>query len=325
MFQSLVGVVAGTRPLDVVRDEAGDFLGAPQQGLVRVRKRARAGPRQYVQGAHAPNLIGRRPAQKGGDGLDRVAAELGVGSHEADAASFGQVAVVGAHPLDEVDHLPGAPGPEAQPGDEPLGGTRAVPDVRVERAGGGLAGLHGEDGEPLLTDQEFYDAVLQPEELARPVGGFPQTDDPCPPQRLAQGLQVLHRRAGGQGAQGVCVLVQPSGDLVGHRLAFPHHVRDGGTQSRPGLPPPFMGQFVASRQAARISGGPVRRPVGSVRNTLPRRRRQHRPPPPGPRPARARGASAHRPPCADFYSQSRFLKITYRLVHTTAISRIAKG
>jgi hypothetical protein len=28
---------------------------------------------------------------------------------------------------------------------------------------------------------------------------------------------------------------------------------------------------------------------------------------------------------ADFYSQSRFLKTTYRLEHTTAISRIAKG
>lgn len=121
MFQHLFAVVAGTRPFDVVLDEAGDLLGTPHQGLVPVRERARAGPRQYVQGAHAPGLIGRRPAQEGGDGLDRVGAELGVGSHEADPAPFRQVAVVGAQPLDEVDHLAGAPGPEAQPGDEPFG------------------------------------------------------------------------------------------------------------------------------------------------------------------------------------------------------------
>ncbi len=253
VFQSLVGLVTGTRLLDVVRDEADDLLGAPHQCLVRVGKRARAGPGQYVQGADAPGLIGRRPAQKGGDGLDRVRAELGVRSHEADPALFGQVAVVGAQPLDEVDHLAGAPGPEAQPGDEPFGCARAVPNVRVERAGGGLAGLHGEGGEPLLTDQELHDAVLQPEELARAVGGFPQTDDPCPPQGLAQGFQVLHGRAGGQGAQGVGVLVQPPGDVVGHRLASPPRVRQGGTRARPGLSQPFMGQFLASRQASRIS------------------------------------------------------------------------
>jgi hypothetical protein len=36
VFQGLVRVIAGSRLLAVVRDEAGDLLGAPHQGAIRV-------------------------------------------------------------------------------------------------------------------------------------------------------------------------------------------------------------------------------------------------------------------------------------------------
>ncbi|MFE4634976.1 hypothetical protein ACFRJ1_16595 [Streptomyces sp. NPDC056773] len=67
--------------------------------------------------------------------------------------------------------------------------------------------------------------------------------------------------------------------------------------------------------------------AGAMTTFAPTTKRETRRPHPGPplTPARMSSLSGQTQPRAASYSQSRFLKMTYRLTQTTAISKIAKG
>lgn len=236
MFQGLVrGVRCGVwgELFPVVLQEAGECLGTAQEGLLRVGPGSGVGLRQHLQFAHVLRPFGRHLAQEGSDRLGRVGAALGIDADEAHLPAFGEAAVVGAQPLDEVEHLLGAPGPEPQAGDQARGVPGAVPHVRVQGAGGGCAGFQGESGEARLAHQEFHDPVLEVEELAGAVGGFAQADDPHVPQGGAQRFEVLVGSAGCQRAEWAGVLGQPAGDVIGHRGASPPCVRPGGASAHP--------------------------------------------------------------------------------------------
>lgn len=71
---------------------------------------------QWLQFAYVLRLLRGHLVQVGGECFEGVGAALGVHADEAHLPVLGQIAVVGAQPLDEVEHLLGAPSPKSQAG-----------------------------------------------------------------------------------------------------------------------------------------------------------------------------------------------------------------
>jgi hypothetical protein len=115
-----------------------------------------------------------------------------------------------------VEHLMGPPDPEPQPSKRLGGISDALAYVGVNGRSCRRAGLHGEGREAHLCYQEFQQAVLELEQLARPVRGLPQPHDPYAAEDMLQRLEVSGGRARGEAAQRQGSSGQPADHLIGH-------------------------------------------------------------------------------------------------------------
>lgn len=172
--------------------------------------------------------------------------------------------------------LTGPPGPEPQPGQHPRGVTDALADVGVHCWAGRCAGLHGQDRKSHLFDEELQQAVLEPEELARPVGGLPQAHDPHAVEDALQRLKIsrirhafpLRRRRARRGGErkGECrrTMSHFPPEFEGSGNSWPSRSR--GSRNRP----PSAAHALARLAAAgttRVSRPPPPRPAIRVRRT----------------------------------------------------------
>lgn len=135
---------------------------------------------------------------------------------EVELAGVG--AVVGTHPLDQVEvllHVPELVRVLELAAHDLARIADPADDVPVELEAGAPWGFERERGEALLLDERTEDPVLQREELAGAVGGLADSDDPGVSDHRGQRLQVAQAAA----RVGTADRLRRSGQR-GHRLGW---------------------------------------------------------------------------------------------------------
>ena len=125
--------------------------------------------------------------------------------------------VVGAHPLDHLEHRLRVPGPEVEPGEQLPGVAFSGAHIAVEPPRLRPGRFDGEGVEVHLLDQEPEDAGLHLEEVPRAVRVLPERHDPGVSHDLAQELELPVRKGEMRAGKRMDIRVQPSLHLFGNR------------------------------------------------------------------------------------------------------------
>ena len=158
-------------------------------------------------------LRGHRPDVLA-DEVQRHSRRLHVHAVEAEIpAGF----VVGAHPLDHLEHRLRVPGPEVEAGEQLPGVAFAGAHIAVEPPRFRPGRFDGESVEVHLLDQEPEDAGLHLEEVPRAVRVLAERHDPGVSHDLAQELELAVRKGEMRAGKRMDIRVQPGLHLLGNR------------------------------------------------------------------------------------------------------------
>ena len=145
------------------------------------------------------------------DEVQRHPRILHVHSVETDVATG---LVVGAHPLDHLEHRLRVPGPEVEPGEQLLRIPFPGADIVVYPPRLRPSGFHGEGVEAHLLHQEPEDAGLHLEAVPRSVRVLAERDDPRVSHHIAQEFHTLGRPVEVGARERMNIRVQPVLHLV---------------------------------------------------------------------------------------------------------------